>query len=241
MNSPCTSLPSFLSPSLPLSPGCQRPAASGVSAVFSAATGSTVNTNSHPCTCACRGVWRDALCQGAGLPIRSSSRTSQTWHTAGSVFTCSHFLALSSSPPTMGLILGPIKQQQQPHESEEKGKTRHKQRTSIYKQYLHGLSNHPSIQSAYPAEALKNFSLQTAAISVTSPSISLHPVCRVVGFSQWFKSWQVDWLTVVAKRSSMVHTHTPPHDHTLTHVHGLGSRIQGDITGERKNTTRWQS
>ena len=37
-------------------------------------------------------------------------------------------------------------------------------------------SFHPSIQ---------NFSLQASAADV-SLSISLHPVCRLVGFSQWF-------------------------------------------------------
>lgn len=170
-------LPSFLSPPLPWLPkaGCQWCFCRVLSS--HPYHGQHKHTRVHMCV---QGERSDAQCQGGGLPTHSNLHNSQTWRPAlcVCVFTHSHFLAQSSSPRTMGLILGSIKQQQKPLESGGKGGKQGKDKGHLFKG-----SNCMCLSSRGFYKLLNaNYSCKR------SLPISLHPVCRCVGLSQWFKS-----------------------------------------------------
>lgn len=98
--------------------------------------------------------------------------------------------------------------------------------------------------SSLQLELFTNFSLQITAVNVASLSLSiLFPGLWASASGSWFKSWQVDWLTVVTKRLCLLrartHKHTHTHDHTLACKLTLLAPRYKVIWQARKHTTGW--
>lgn len=96
-----------------------------------------------------------------------------------------------------------------------------------------------------PAGAFTNFSLQTTAASVASPSPSalfadLWALASGLKAEKWT---DLLWSQNTQVWCARTHAHIHTCHHVTTHLHMcmefLAPGIQGDITGERKNTTRW--
>lgn len=88
------------------------------------------------------------------------------------------------------------------------------------------ISIHPSI-----------IHLELLTASFSCLSISLHPVCRLVGFSQWF--WFKKLTSGLTDCGQETHNHTTTHLHVCMHSRHVRPSDTRWHDGWRKNTTRW--